>query len=65
MVDDNSSNIIIIDKIGQIQFFNENAQKLLMRNMNGNIPQNFQKMVSKDDLLVFKENLAKCLKSSV
>lgn len=46
MVDDNSNNIVVIDKQGKFLFMNGNAQKLILRLNDGTIPNNFAHIVS-------------------
>jgi len=43
LLDDDTNNIVIIDKAFQIHFVNEKAQNLIMKNQLGNIPQSFLK----------------------
>ena len=47
MIDDNSSNIVVVDKQGKFLYFmNSNAQKLILRLHGGNIPNSFTDLVS-------------------
>lgn len=57
MVDDNSNNIVVIDKQGKFLFMNGNAQKLILRLNDGTIPNNFAHIVSEQWKSKFNDSL--------
>lgn len=63
MIDDTLSNIAVLEKCGKIQFINSNTQTLLMKNFDGNIPENFLQIVSDTDKDRFLEALSQSFKS--
>ena len=64
MIDDNPNNVAVISKDGSVKFLNGTAQKVLQKNMCGNVPTNFYKCIYDDHKSKFTSYIKDCFKSA-